>query len=119
MDVDPIVRGLVRGLVHAPEDRGLRSRVRAHGVSAVPPLIELLVDRDLWSSESPGGGMAPIAAAQLLGELRAEGAVGPLADVLGDLEPMNALYSAVVRALLDVGSAATEPLLALAVEAER
>jgi hypothetical protein len=90
----------------------LREAIVAQGAAAVPGLIAILEDYDLAMADSAAGGWPPVHAVDLLVDLRAESAIGPMLGVLrqGDLDEI--LSSRVAVRLPNLGAAALEPLLA-------
>jgi hypothetical protein len=90
----------------------LRSSIVALGAAVTPDLLAVLEDPELAAEDSPAGGWPPIHAADLLVELRAESAIGPLLKLLreGDLDDILSLRIAVE--LPRFGAAAQDPLLA-------
>lgn len=76
---------------------------------AVRPLIEVVEARDLWDEEAPGGGFAPIHAAEILGDLRAFEAIEPMYEALADCEPDAILDTTLTRSLQQLGEAVVEP----------
>lgn len=89
----------------------LHQRIMHGGGAIIVALIDVLVDEDLQTEDGPGGGWAPIHAAQLLGELRATTAIEPLIDVLAICDATATLYDVATWALCQMGSAALEPTL--------
>ncbi|HET7539670.1 MAG TPA: SEC-C metal-binding domain-containing protein [Polyangiaceae bacterium] len=82
------------------------------GAAAVPPLIALLEDDDAAAEDAPGEGWPPIHAVDLLADLRAEEAIGPMLRALrgGDMDDI--LSSRIAVRLPVFGAAALEPVLA-------
>jgi hypothetical protein len=60
----------------------LRSGIVARGAAVAPDLLAVLEDPALAAEDSPAGGWPPIHAVDLLVELRAEPAIGPLLKLL-------------------------------------
>jgi hypothetical protein len=89
----------------------IRREIRALGDAAVSPLLEILADDELAMSRARGGGYAPVHAAWLLSELRAEAAIGPMLAVLAETECGTILHDAIVMALEPMGAAVLEPAL--------
>ncbi|QRN98097.1 SEC-C domain-containing protein [Archangium violaceum] len=83
----------------------LRADILARGSEAVEPLLALLGDESLARDEAPGGGYAPVHAAELLSELRAPEALGPLVRRLLLTRPGEVLHDALLYALEDLGPA--------------
>ncbi len=88
-----------------------REQILKAGASAVPALIEILVDEDLSMQDGPGDGYASIHAARLLGDLAAVDAVEPMLDVLAATDWDTILHDAVLVALPKIGAAVLEPAL--------
>jgi len=111
---------IVDGLVQAGEkvDPQLRQRILAAAGAAVPTLLSVLTDEALHAENGPGAGWAPISAAVLLGEMRAEAAVEPLLDVLGETDELDVIGDRAIAALRAVGRPALEPALARNAAAE-
>jgi NADPH-dependent ferric siderophore reductase len=86
--------------------------VLALGAAAVPALVDVLEDEELSMADGPGDGWAPIHAARLLGELRAESAVPAMVRVLCELGVNALLHGALIHALVQVGPAVAPPVLA-------
>lgn len=86
--------------------------ILSYGAQAIPPLIALLEDRELWMTDAPGQGHAPIVASNLLAELGAEQAIEPMLRALQDSEPMDVIYSELLRDLERLGEPAFAPALA-------
>ncbi len=90
-----------------------REAILAAGQEAVPTLIDVLLDEQLQRSEDDAESMAPIHAARLLGELRAEAAIPALLATLLKMEPGYILWDATLFALEAIGAPVLEPALAL------
>jgi hypothetical protein len=90
----------------------LRARILSMGAAAVPPLIALLEDDDAAAEDAPGEGWPPIHTVDLLADLRAEEAIGPMLRALhgGDMDDI--LSSRIAVRLPVFGAAALEPVLA-------
>jgi hypothetical protein len=112
-------RACVRRLIGTKEglSETIRRDILGLGLAAVPPLVEILLDEKLALTKAPGGGYAPIHAAQLLGELRAEEAIEPMIHVLADTDPLNILHDQVIQSMLKIGPSVMEPALRVAVNA--
>lgn len=82
-----------------------------HEHSVVPTLVEILLDEGLASEDSPGDGYAPIHAARLLGELRAEAGVESMLRRLQETDWNDILHNALQFALPKLGAAVVEPAL--------
>jgi hypothetical protein len=98
---DGDARALVRRvLAHEAElAESLRSDILARGPEAVEPLLELLRDESLASTAAPGGGYAPLHAAELLAQLKAPEAIEPMVRLLMHTEPGAILHDALLFAL--------------------
>lgn len=102
--------------VAKPLSRSEREIVESDGV--VPTLISILIDEELGAQDHPTGGYAPIHAARLLGELRAEAAIGPLFDVLRTTDWDAIIHDQIIQSLPKVGAAVVEPGFAAYTESE-
>jgi hypothetical protein len=89
----------------------VREAILAHGGAAVPALIAMVEDDDLSLEDAPGGGWAPVHAADLLGELQATEAIEPMLRVLAQTDAEEYLHSALIRSLSSLGAAVVEPAL--------
>jgi hypothetical protein len=107
------VRRRVRRIIHVGErlPPDIRRDVIEADADVVPALIEILENRELSLEKAPGDGWAPAHAAHLLGELRAAAAVEPMLRVLAETDALDALHSAIVCSLPDIGEPAVEPAL--------
>jgi len=96
---------------HLP--RELRDAIRADGVACVSALIEIVDDDALALVSAPGKGFAPIHAVELLADIKAPEAVGPMLQALlrGDWQAI--LHDRLVARLPDFGAAVIEPALAM------
>jgi HEAT repeat protein len=106
-------RAQVRRLI-GPRDRlpgQTRRDILDLGLAAVPALLEILEDEKLALTESPGEGWAPVYAARLLGELKAEEAVEPMLRALGRTDPLDILHDQALQALPNIGTPVLEPAL--------
>ncbi len=90
-----------------------RSAIFAEGRNPVPTLIDVMLDEHLQRSEDDAESMAPIHAARLLGEMRADAAIPGLLATLLKLEPGYILWDAAIFALEAIGAPVLEPALAL------
>jgi len=98
------------------EDHGQLSAVEeirlfAQRSTAIPVLLDILEDRTLLSSEAPGGGCAPIHAAELLATLGATEAIPAVLALLADPAYRDLYDITVARALWELGPAILEPAL--------
>jgi hypothetical protein len=116
--VDPgeLVRRLLQHGEALPPS--LRSDILSRGSEVVAPLIDLLADPALDDVDAVGQGYVPLHAAQLLGELRAPEAIGPLLEALSRTEPGYFLYEDVRHALEKLGSAVVPQALELLARTE-
>ncbi len=89
----------------------LRVRIMSLGAAAIPPLIALLEDEDAAAEDSPGQGWPPIHAVDLLADLRAEEAIGPMLVALSGGDMDDILSSRIAVRLPSFGPAALEPAL--------
>ncbi len=95
----------------------LRADILARGPEAVAPLLELLRDESLAGEEAPGGGYAPVHAAELLSELQLPQVIVPLVRRLQHTVPGEALHDALLYALEDLGPAVAPVALEVLAEA--
>jgi hypothetical protein len=100
---------LLRGDGRMPES--LRKRILALGAASIEPLLEILENRDLDAVEAPGAGYAPVHAAALLAELRAEQAIEPMLRALEHTDALDLLSDQITRSLGAFGPAVLEPAL--------
>jgi hypothetical protein len=91
--------------------RDLEKAFAARRDEAIPPLMELAEDKELWLEESPGKGWVPIHAVELLGKLRAQEAVPTLIDIVAASEPADIIQSQAMFALEEIGSPAAPAVL--------
>lgn len=109
--MDPIARGLVRGLILRPKDQSLHEAILARGPAAIPPLCELLMDEALDAEDAPGEGFATIRAAELLGRLRAEAAIPMLLGAMARSSWDSILRDTALAALIEIGPASIDLIL--------
>ena len=83
----------------------------AMGDAAVPALIDVLLTDILAAEDAPGQGYAPIHAARLLAELRAEAAVAPMLQLLRTTHWNDLLRNEVLLSLPRIGAPVLEPAL--------
>ncbi len=102
---------LVEAMLGSGEDLSRLLRCALAEPERVPTarLVELL-EVTHWQDDAPGGGWAPIHAAEALGARKE--AAEPLLDALLKTEPFDVMRDAVVDALLRLGPAAVGPCLA-------
>lgn len=81
------------------------------GAAVIPTLISMVSDEDLGAEDHPSGGWAPIHAVWLLGELRAEAAIGPMLDVLRATDWDAIIHDAIIQAMPMIGAPVIEPAL--------
>jgi HEAT repeat protein len=91
----------------------VRQQIVALGPDAIAPLRAILDDDRLNEADSPGQGWAPIHAARLLGELRAEAAIPRLVVLAGE-HPLSIVSESAIQALRGLGELVVEPALAVA-----
>jgi hypothetical protein len=89
-----------------------REKIVALGAQATPRLVEILGDKKLWDDKAPGEGYAPIHAAEILGAIGDKDALGPLYDVLVEVEPDAILDDALTDAIRSFGRDAVRAGLA-------
>lgn len=92
-----------------PEE--LADRIAAQGERLVPGLIEILNDEWLADEDAPGGGYAPLHAADLLSRMKAPAAIPLLLDILAAFDYNTLLFNRAVFALKDYGPAAFEAVM--------
>lgn len=92
----------------APE---VRQAILDEGLAIAPLLVEILVHEELAAESAPGEGYAPIHAAELLGELRADIAIEPMLTELAATDWNDHLHHTLHRALRRFGAALVEPAL--------
>jgi hypothetical protein len=115
-DAPAIRRLLIKGQpTLAP---AVRDRILSAAASAVPTLIEVLVDESLAAENGPGQGYAPIHAARLLGDLAATEAIEPLLGRLADTTWGEILHDTIIQALPRIGATVVEPALRLLAETD-
>lgn len=95
----------------------LRNAILALGEVATPRLIDILQDEELADADGPHGGWAPIHAAELLADLKAADAIGPLLDMLIETDFDEIIHSKIEIHLPKIGAAVLEPTLARLPEA--
>lgn len=94
---------------HLPN--AVREEIEERGARLVPALLEILTDPDLYDTEAPGGGWAPIHAVKLLVDLGATQAVDPMLDVLENTAWMDILHDRIILELPRLGAPVVEPAL--------
>jgi hypothetical protein len=77
----------------------------------IPHLIGVAQDMELWTTESPGEGQAPIRALKLLGRLKAQEAVEPLLQVLTLTEAGDLVREQILATLEAIGQPALPAIL--------
>ncbi len=110
MNLHPLARFAVAGEQLDPK---LRDEVLALGAAAVPELLRLLNDDSLQLEDSPGGGWPPIHAVDLLADLEAAEAVGPMLRVLCATTSDEIIHDRIVQRLPRLGRPVVEPALAI------
>lgn len=108
---DAEIEARIQGLFDEGESLSSESRRRIVdlGEAATPRLVAIVEDQRLWDDQAPGEGFAPIYAAEILGEVGDPNAVGPLYDVLREVDPDAILDDAVTGAIRAFGEAAIMP----------
>jgi hypothetical protein len=109
-DAESLVRLLIEAGTRLPPR--LRERILAFGPEVVPPLIALAEDEKLANEDAPGEGFAPVHAVELLGELGAAEAAGPMLRVLAEDDAGTYLHDQALGSLPKLGAAVVEPALA-------
>jgi hypothetical protein len=90
----------------------LQAKLLATGESAVPALLEIINDGELFLETGPGAGWAPIHAVKVLGGLRAQAAIPRMVELLAAADAMEIIFSTLIHALAEMGPAVVEPVLA-------
>jgi hypothetical protein len=113
-------RSLVRQLIDTGErlPKELCSDILHLGDAGVTALLEILEDETLAQIDSPGEGWAPVHAAALLGDLRAETAVEPMLRALARTDPLDILHDHMLSSLPKIGAPVVEPALRAAASAD-
>jgi hypothetical protein len=101
MSADPIAKLRRTGRTLPPKTR---ADVLAMAPEITPRLVALLADAD--------GGWASVHAADLLVDLKAAEAIGPMLGALGELDFDDSLFNRIVMRLPELGGAVLEPALA-------
>lgn len=106
-------RGRVIDLLCTGEhlDAAHAREIIASGDAVAPFLIELMLDDELAAEGARGEGYAPVHAARLLGELRAESAIEAMLRRLRDTDWNDLLHNALLVSLPRIGAAVVEPAL--------
>jgi hypothetical protein len=91
----------------------LRERIVAEGQRLVPALVEVLLDEE----DDDIGGWASIHAVDLLVDLKAEAAIGPMLRILAEMDWDFIIFDRIVLRLPELGAPVLEPALALLAEA--
>jgi hypothetical protein len=115
-DAPAIRRLLTKG--HPTLAPAVCDRILSDAASAIPTLIEVLLDESLATENGPGRGYAPIHAARLLGDLAATEAIEPLLGRLADTTWDEILHDTIIQALPRIGAAVVEPALGLLAETD-
>jgi hypothetical protein len=108
-EVDELIDRLYEG-EHALTD-DLEKAFAARRDEAIPLLMEVAEDEELWREESPGQGWVSIHAVELLGKLRAQEAVPTLIDIIAASESADIIQSQAMFALEKIGSPAAPAVL--------
>ncbi len=116
---DADTRELVRQILdhEAVLPSRLRSDILERGAEAVEPLLDILRDESLADTAAPGGGYAPIHAAELLVRLGASAAVVPMVRRLMRTDPGEVLHDTLLRAAEELGPAVAPAALEALAEA--
>jgi hypothetical protein len=101
MAADPIAKLRSVGMGLPPK---VRAEVLALAPEVIPRLVEVLDDVE--------GGWASVHAADLLVDLRADEAIGPMLRLLAELDVVDALYNRIAARLPELGAVILEPALA-------
>lgn len=105
------VHPIVAGLLDEDVDQETLLEILTDEQDAKPHVLALLVDRNLWWSDSPGGGRAPTRALFLVGKLGWVDAVPAVLDALADTDPDDELYAAALDTLKELGEDAIPAVL--------
>jgi hypothetical protein len=90
----------------------LHGEIVALGPDAIEPLLDFIRDEKWSDADGPGGGWAPIHAAQLLADLKAVQAIEPMLEALGDtVAGEDRLFDALMVSLAEIGQPVLEPAL--------
>ena len=109
LSVEPTAR-LLRTGERLPQR--LRAAILDRGDTAVPALLAILNNEELADADRPYGGWAPIHAVDLLADLKAVAAVGPMLDRLAVTDFDEVIHDHIALRLPDIGPAVLEPALA-------
>jgi hypothetical protein len=90
----------------------LRTAILADGPAHVPALIEILADDALSLGTAPGKGFSPVHAVELLGDIKATEAIGPMLRVLTVTECGELVHDQISERLSEFGAPVLEPALA-------
>ena len=106
-DVDPRIARLFEEGQNLTD--AARTAIVEMGEEATDPLVDVLADQKMWDEEAPGGGWAPIYAADILGEIGDRRAIDPMYDALAACEPDAILDTKLTVGLRRYGEDAIEP----------
>lgn len=97
----------------------LRERIVAEGAPIIPPLLDVLLEDedDEGGEDDDADGWASIHAVDLLVELKAEAAVGPMLHVLAETDWDYITHDRIVLRLHELGAPVLEPALSMLAEA--
>jgi hypothetical protein len=95
----------------------LRAAIRTDGPAYVSALIEILADESLSLGTAPGKGFPPVHAVELLAEIKAPEAIGPMLRVLTVTECGELVHDQVSERLPEFGAPVLEPALAALADA--
>ena len=90
----------------------LRDQLLVLGASAVPALVELVLDEELGLEDAAGQGWPPIHAVGLLVDLKATEAIEPLLDVVLETTSDHVIHDRILFRLPELGASVLEPALA-------
>lgn len=93
-------------------DLDARERIVHEGEAMVPRLLAILEDDALLHEDAPGGGCAPLHAAELLVDIGASAAIEPMLARFAALDLDDALFETLAVVMSRFGAAVIEPALA-------
>lgn len=89
----------------------VRDQILVLGQAAVPELIAILDDDELYAETGLGGGWSPIHAVDLLADLRADDAVGPMLRTLATSDFLDLVHDRLLSRMPEIGAPVVEPAL--------
>jgi hypothetical protein len=109
----PEVEALVYQVLDDPESTSDASffAFQRYRSALIPHLIGVVQDLELWETDSPGEGQAPIRALKLLGRLKAQDAVEPLLQALTLTEAGDLVREQILATLEEIGQPALPAIL--------